>query len=90
MCRAVLGDPETEPRKKEEEGHKRERGQQQVPATKRVDGVEGRDGEEPVDDTKAQRGAQCGDVAPRDVLEDLGSELEDDVSQSSGPGAPSS
>jgi hypothetical protein len=47
-------DPETEPGKEEANCHTRESGKQEVPATKGIDGVDGGQGEEEVDDSKAK------------------------------------
>ena len=75
----VLGDPEAEAGEKQKEGHEREGGQQQIAPTKGVDGVQGRDGEQPVDDAEPQRGGQRRDVAEAGVLEDGRGVVSDDV-----------
>lgn len=54
MGRRTLGDQEAEAREEQAQGHQRERGEQQVSTSERIDGVETGDGKEPVDDTESQ------------------------------------
>ena len=45
----LIGDEERQSAKQQEDGHQRECGKQEVPSAKGINGVYGRDGEEPID-----------------------------------------
>lgn len=72
MRRAVLRNPETEPREEQEDRHERERGQQQVAPTKSVNRVKRWEGKQPVDDTEPKRRREGRGLWEAGVDEDLG------------------
>lgn len=64
--------PETEPGKEEANGHTRESGKQEVSATKGIDGVDGGQGEEEVDNSEAKGGQKSVQMTEAGVDEDRG------------------
>lgn len=66
-----MGDPETEAGEEEAERHEWKCGKEEVAATEGVDGIDGGDGEEEVDNSETQAGpesAQFGKTAIKEYL----------------------
>lgn len=66
-----LGNPEAEAREEHGQRHQWERGEQEIAPPERVDRVDGRDREEPVDETESQRRGKRGYRREVGLQEDL-------------------